>query len=31
LQALRIAAANPASELLIRPEHDVTPGYPTAA
>ena len=28
LQALRIAAANPASELLIRPEHDVTPGNP---
>jgi len=28
LQALRIAAANPASELLIRPEHDVTRGEP---
>ena len=28
LQALRVAAANPASELLIRPEHDVTPGAP---
>jgi len=29
LQALRIAAANPASDLLIRPEHDViTPGNP---
>jgi hypothetical protein len=28
LQALRIAAANPASELLVRPEHDVTPGAP---
>ena len=28
LQALRIAAANPASELLIRPEHDVTTGNP---
>ena len=28
LQALRIAAANPASELLIRPEHDVTKGNP---
>ena len=28
LQALRIAAANPASELLIRPEKDVTPGQP---
>lgn len=28
LQALRIAAANPASELLIRPGHDVTPGNP---
>ena len=28
LQALRIAAANPASELLVRPEHDVTPGNP---
>jgi hypothetical protein len=28
LQALRIAAANPASDLLIRPEHDVTPGAP---
>ena len=28
LQALRIAAANPASNLLIRPEHDVTPGNP---
>jgi len=28
LQALRIAAANPASELLIRPEHDVTLGNP---
>ena len=28
LQALRIAAANPASELLVRPEHDVTDGNP---
>jgi hypothetical protein len=28
LQALRIAAANPVSELLIRPDHDVTPGAP---
>jgi hypothetical protein len=28
LQALRIAAANPASDLLIRPEHDVSPGNP---
>jgi len=28
LQALRIAAANPASELLVRPEHDVTGGSP---
>ncbi|MDE2103518.1 MAG: DEAD/DEAH box helicase [Patescibacteria group bacterium] len=28
LQALRIAAANPASELLQRPEHDVTEGNP---
>jgi hypothetical protein len=28
LQALRIAAANATSELLIRPEHDVTPGAP---
>jgi len=28
LQALRIAAANPASELLVRPEKDVTPGQP---
>ncbi|HTB83722.1 MAG TPA: DEAD/DEAH box helicase [Candidatus Sulfotelmatobacter sp.] len=28
LQALRIAAANPASELLIRPEHDDSDGNP---
>ena len=28
LQALRIAAANPASELLVRPEHDATDGNP---
>ena len=28
LQALRIAAANATSELLICPEHDVTPGSP---
>jgi len=28
LQALRIAAANPASQLLTRPEHDITPGAP---
>jgi hypothetical protein len=28
LQALRIAAANATSDLLIRPEHDVTPGAP---
>ena len=28
LQALRIAAANATSELLIRPEHDVTSGSP---
>ena len=28
LQALRIAAANATSELLTRPEHDVTPGNP---
>jgi SNF2 family DNA or RNA helicase len=28
LQALRMAAANPASELLKRPDKDVTPGNP---
>lgn len=28
LQALRIVAANPASELGGRPEHDITPGTP---
>jgi len=28
LQALRIAAANPTSGLLVRPEHDTTPGNP---
>jgi SNF2 family DNA or RNA helicase len=28
LQASRIAAANPTSGLLVRPEHDTTPGNP---
>jgi hypothetical protein len=28
LQALRIAAANPTSELLVRPDHDITPDNP---
>ena len=28
LQALRIAAASPTSALLVRPEHDATPGSP---